>query len=63
MAKVIKYDSVVARLLAERDPRDVLGMLIAILEEKNPGFFEDGLNRLFPTAEGEPHSAEYTKPV
>lgn len=62
MAKTIKYNSVAERLLAERDPGQVLGMLIAILEDQRPGFFEEGLNKLYPRADGEPHAAEYTKP-
>lgn len=61
-AKTIKYNSVAERMVTERDPGQVLGMLIAILEKRNPGFFEEGLNDLYPQANGEPYSAEYQKP-
>lgn len=62
MAETVKYNSVTERVLAERNVEDVLAMLIAILEDQHPGFFEEGLNKLYPQADGEPYSAEYTKP-
>lgn len=61
-AKTMKFDSVVDRFVTERDPREVLRILIAIMEDKDPGRFEEGVNKLYPQANGEPYTAEYTKP-
>lgn len=63
MAKTIKYNSVAERMAAEQDANHNWLQLVAILEDRNPGFYEEGLNKLFPQANGEPYSAEYTKPV
>lgn len=63
MAKTIKYDSLAERFLAERDAKQLVAMLIAILEDLHPGFFEEGCNKLFPAANEQPHPLEYTKPV
>ena len=62
MAKEIKYNSVAERLVTERDSKQVLLMLISILEDRDPGFFEEGLNKLYPQANGEQYSATVTKP-
>lgn len=62
MPRVIEYKSLAERELAERDPRDVLARLIAILDDTHPGFYEEGVNKLFPTKDGEPHALSYTKP-
>lgn len=62
MTKEVKYDSVAQRFLTERDTKDVLGMLIAVLDKLFPKFFDDGVNELFPTKTGEPHATSYTKP-
>jgi hypothetical protein len=63
MPKTIEYKSLAERDLVERDPRDVLARLIAVLEERDPGFYEEGINKLFPPKEGEQHALSYTKPV
>lgn len=63
MPKTIKYDSLLQRDLVERDVKEVLLRLIMILEDQNPGLYEQGVNKLFPTASGEPHTLSYTKPV
>ena len=62
MAKTIEYKSLLERDLAERDVKDVLLRLVTILEERRSGLYEDGVNRLFPTPDGEPHRLSYTKP-
>lgn len=62
MPKEMKYNSVAERDLAERDPREMLARLIAILEDQHPGFYEEGLNKLYPRKDNEPHEASYTKP-
>jgi len=61
-AKEIKYNSLAERDLTERDAKDVLGRLIAILEDQQPGLYEEGVNKLYPTKSGEPHATSYTKP-
>lgn len=63
MAKQIEFDSLFARDLAERALHEVLVRVVAILEDRNPGFYEEGVNRLFPTKDGEPHALSYTKPT
>lgn len=62
MAKEVKYESVAARFIVERDAKQLLAILIAIMEDLHPGFFEEGVNKLFPQASGEPYAASYTKP-
>lgn len=62
MPKEIKYESVAQRMLTERDTRDLLGMLIMILDRMFPQFFEQHVNEVMPRADGEPHTATYTKP-
>lgn len=62
MPKTIKYNSLVERFAAERDPAQLLVMLITILEDKFGPFFEDGCNKLYPAADEKPHPLEYTKP-
>jgi hypothetical protein len=61
-AKTIKYDSLAERFLAERSEKELIRMLIAIMEDKSPGAFDEGVNKLFPQANGEPYALEYTKP-
>lgn len=63
MAKEMKHDSVTARFLTERDAKELLSLLIAILDNMFPGFFEKGLNEVAPRADGEEHTARYTKPA
>jgi hypothetical protein len=62
MPKEIKYESLLQRDLAERDTRDVLARLVAILEDRDPGLYAEGGNKLFPPKEGEEHRLSYTKP-
>lgn len=62
MPKEIKYDSVAQRFLTERDTRDVLTILIAILDRMFPQFFEQHISEVAPRVDGEPHSPTYTKP-
>ena len=62
MAKTMKYASLAERFAAERDPAQFLLMMLAILEDKLGPFFEEGCNKLYPRADGEPHAIEYTKP-
>lgn len=61
-AKEMKYESVADRFITERDPRELIRILVAIMEDEHPGRFEEGVNKLYPTASGEPYTAEYTKP-
>lgn len=63
MAKTVKYADVADRFIAERDAKQLVEILIRVLEKRFPGFFEEGVNELYPTASGDPHTAEYTKPV
>lgn len=63
MPKTIKYESLAQRFASERDTAQLILMLLAILEDKFGPFFADGANKLYPTADGEPHATEYTKPV
>lgn len=63
MPKTVQYDSLVERDFAMMDTAQILLRLIRILEEMHPGFYEEGVNKLFPTPNGEPHKLEYTKPV
>lgn len=62
MPKEIKYDSVAQRFLSERSAVEMLSLLIAILDKMFPNFFENGVNEVAPRADGEPHTANYTKP-
>lgn len=61
-AKEIKYESVADRFVTERDPREMIRIIIAMMEDDHPGYFEEKLNKLFPQANNEPYSASYTKP-
>lgn len=63
MAKIIEYKSLLERDLAERDAKEVLFRLITIMEDRGHPFYEDGVNRLFPTKNGEPYPLTYTKPA
>lgn len=62
MPKEVKYDSVAQRFITERDTRDVLSILIMILDKMFPKFFETGVNEVAPRPDGEPHTTSYTKP-
>lgn len=61
-AKQMQFDSVAARFIAERDPKELISILIAIMEDEQPGYFEEKLNKLYPQANGEPYTASYAKP-
>jgi hypothetical protein len=41
----------------------LIRILIAIMEDREPGAFEEGVNKLFPQANGEPYTASYRKPA
>lgn len=62
MEKIIKYPSLFERDLAERALEEVLRRVVAILEAQHMGFYEEGVNKLFPTADGEPYALSYKKP-
>jgi hypothetical protein len=62
-AKEITYNSVADRFVAERDAKELIRILIAIMEDREPGAFEEGVNKLFPQANGEPYTASYRKPA
>lgn len=63
MPKEVKYDSLPQKFLTERDTRDMLGILIMILDKMFPKFFEQNIDAVAPRADGEQHALSYTKPV
>lgn len=61
MAKGLKYDSLKEKVFAERDVKQILEMLVTILEAKLGPFFEDGVNEHYGTPSGDPHPLDYHK--